>query len=444
MEKNYTHRPVTSKIMLSYLERSRNYIFQWGFRSFIIKAFEYTIIHWVALIISLIIKYVPVRSGLVILGASKGQRYDDNSRDLYEWILKNKKAVDPLWVTRDRSIVQQLEKEGRPVAWIYSPKGLYALLRAEVGVFTNSLEDLAFHPSAVPSTMSLIALRHGTSLKKVRFALNEKPPRKHQRERDLTDRAIATSEFMADLQEECLQIGREKHAITGYPRNDKLLDVPDTAQQQWEEFLDGADPSTVLLYAPTWRHGRGPTEFFPFRDFDAKALIEWLGERDALLLIRPHPKDFEMYTDNQGGWTNEKLQEILVSNRVRLASHREFTDTNSLLPFVDLLITDYSSICYDFMLLDRPMLFVPYDYTQFKQYPGFLCDYYEYTPGPTVESLSGFLETADESLVTDAYQDRREELFSTFHKYCDARSRERTAELVFNQVSVDRKSLRSG
>ena len=60
---------------------------------------------------------------------------------------------------------------------------------------------------------------------------------------------------------------------------------------------------------------------------------------------------------------------------VRLATHEQLPDVNSFLPFVDVLITDYSALYHDFLLLDRPILFVPYDYEEFEQQNGFLYDY---------------------------------------------------------------------
>lgn len=404
--------------------RANDFLQRFGIRALIMRGIEYTIIHLVALIVGRLGEMLTSEPGLVIFGASKGARYDDNSRYAYEFAIEEQ-SITPVWLTRNRSVYVELSAEGKPVEYIFGFGGIRALLRADVGVFTNSLEDIAFHPSAVPRDLTLLALRHGKSLKRTRFAQPGPYPRKHVRECALTDLAIATSEYMADIQEECLQIGRENHFVTGLPRNDQLFSVVDGGESNHEIELINREYDITMLYAPTWRHGLRPTEFFPFDDFEVDHLISFLEEHNCLLLIRPHPKDLELFNDE----FDERA--LVEEGPVKLASHHEIPDTNTLLPHVDILITDYSSIYFDFLLLDRPIVFVPYDYDEFEAQIGFVDDYFDLLPGPQVSSFSGLIEALTEHIRDPTESgERREAVATKVHRYRDGKSSERVVRLI--------------
>ncbi len=371
-------------------------------------------------------------SSSVLFGARYGSWYMDNSRHLFEWMLRNRTELRPVWMTKNREIYGNLTAEGRPVADMAGLSGLSRLARARVGACSNSIRDIALYPSLAPDRLQLVALRHGRSVKKVRFARQAhrlSPAEAEERacESRLIARAISTSEFVSDIQEECLRIGREKHAVTGYPRNDVLLAPTAEMNAAWERFLDGAAPRKTLLYGPSWRHGREPTRFFPFDDFDETALTELLDAEDMLLLLRPHVNDMREFPE-----IGEFLNRLAAgSARIRLASHHIFPDVNMFLPFVDLLITDYSALYHDFLLLDRPMIFIPYDYEDFAAQNGFLYDYHANLPGPAVGTFREFCDRLERSRDgDDGFADARRRLTDKIHTYRDARSCERVAALI--------------
>jgi CDP-glycerol glycerophosphotransferase (TagB/SpsB family) len=305
------------------------------------------------------------------------------------------------------------------------------VLRASAGAFTNSLSDLAAYPETVPESIQLIALRHGRSVKRVRFSrtghkIDAAEEASRHREADRVRYAISTSEFVSDIQEECLQIGREKHVVTGYPRNDFLLDVQEAQRAAWARYLHDESQPRVVLYAPTWRHGRGTTRFFPFDDFDEGGLVRALEASGAYLLLRPHVRELE-----SDPLLRESLADLARHDRVRLATHDQFADVNSFLPFVDVLVTDYSALYHDFLLLDRPLVFVPYDFEEFQRENGFLYDYVENLPGPAVHTFAQFVDELTSALAgRDEYSHRRASLTDRIHTYRDGGSRARVAELL--------------
>jgi CDP-glycerol glycerophosphotransferase (TagB/SpsB family) len=369
---------------------------------------------------------------LVVIGAANGRRWADNGRSLYEWLLAHRPDLNTIWLTGERSVFQMLRRRGNPVALSASWPGLMALSRASVGAYTHSLTDLAPSPFLVPEDLPLLSLRHGKSVKKVRFAQSEPSFTRRQlaERRYETARvryAISTSAYISQIQAETLQIPENRNLITGYPRNDALLLPPPELKAQWETFLGRARPRAVALYAPTWRHGREATRFFPFGDFDPLALVDYLRSRSLLLLLRPHPNDASAYPEMM-----TPLRHLAESQDVvRLLADTDLPDVHSALPFTDVLVTDYSSLYHDFLLLDRPMVFVPYDYEEFSRRNGFHYDYLGDLPGPAVGSMAQLIAEFESVLEgRDASRLPRARLADRIHKYRDARSCERVAAVI--------------
>ena len=144
--------------------------------------------------------------GLILFGAMKGNYYGDNSRHLYEWIISNRPDLKPVWLTINKEVFESLKNQKKPVLLQYSMKAIRLLSQVQVATFTNSLKDLAIDSRLVPNSIKLVALRHGRSVKRVRFARlnhkishNETLVRKY--EGRLIKYAISTSDFISDLQE---------------------------------------------------------------------------------------------------------------------------------------------------------------------------------------------------------------------------------------------------
>ena len=384
------------------------------------------------LISSTIPYLIPKNRKKIIFGSMNGQYYGDNSKHLYEWILANRKDLAPIWVTKNKNVFKYLRSEGRPVKLANTYSSIYHLFTAKVGLFTNSLKDIALHPNLVPKTIKLIALRHGRSVKKIRFArenhkLSKEEAYERKRESDRICYVISTSEFISDIQEKCLRVGREKHIVTGYPRNDQIFSPCSHNFQHWKTYLGNLKPSKVVLYGPSWRHGRNFTQFFPFDDFDAYELKNYLEKNNILLLLRPHMNEYEK---------SKNLVKFLkdlssLSPNIRLCMHDDFADVNTLLPFVDILISDYSALYHDFLLLDKPMIFIPYDYDEFKKQNGFLYDYFKNLPGKSVGSFNDFLHELNNLCIgEDKFIKKRQILRDKIHAYQNGSSCERVVDLV--------------
>jgi len=371
-------------------------------------------------------------SACVLFGAVNGSSFADNSRYVYEWILAHRPNWRPVWITRNRKVYDDLHQKSKPVALMLSWRGLQCLSHARIGVYTHSLRDLAFFAGMIPDAIKLIALRHGKSLKRVRFArrqhkMSEYENSERLREARLIHYAISTSEFVSDIQEECLRIGRQKHVITGFPRNDYMLNPTREMQMSWQEYVKGKSYKKIILYGPSWRHGRKATVFFPFTDFNIEKLKSLLEQNNILLLLRPHPNDLRQYREL--GISLSSLAQ--KTDNIRLASHDYFPDAHAILPFIDVLISDYSALYHDFLLMDRPLIFIPYDYEDFNEQNGFLYDYYQNLPGPAVSLFQDLCIHIEEICQgKDPYAEKRRKLADKVHTYKDAGSCARVVRLI--------------
>ncbi|MCS3924895.1 CDP-glycerol glycerophosphotransferase (TagB/SpsB family) [Methanosalsum natronophilum] len=354
----------------------------------------------------------------------------DNSKCLYEWFLKTN-SRDVIWITKNVNVYQSLKSKNCPVALAYSFKGIRVLNEAKVGCYTNTLLDISLTKYLIPKDLKLIFLSHGQSVKNSRLTVNSginesfKSNFMHKNEQIVA--ATTTSKFIARTEHKSEGICLDKYKTTGLARNDWLFNTSSSTKKRWSSFVLNLDYNKVVLYAPTWRMHGEKTVFFPFDDFNLSEITAFLENKKILLLIRPHIKDL---SDDRK--YRKDIEYIASSSRyIMLAANNEFEDVNIILPFVDILITDYSSIYHDYLLLDKPIIFIPYDYEQFNRLNGFKYDYFNNLPGPSIKSCKDLVFNLKK--ITDGideYVDSRKKLANKIHYYKDDSSCLRIEKLI--------------
>ncbi|WP_406831861.1 CDP-glycerol glycerophosphotransferase family protein [Pedococcus sp. KACC 23699] len=155
----------------------------------------------------------------------------------------------------------------------------------------------------------------------------------------------------------------------GTPRNDALVDGSVTRADA-RRALDLPQDATVVLYAPTFREDNADKEVAVTVPFDVEALLDGLGD-DAYVLLRPH------YLNRIS---------VPVSRRYNTLDVSKIEDVNVLYLAADVLITDYSSVMFDYALLGRPIVLYTYDYTEYLAGRGAYLDLVDAAPGPMVSS----------------------------------------------------------
>lgn len=213
-----------------------------------------------------------------------------------------------------------------------------------------------------------------------------------------------------------LQAVRSGTAIhAGYPRTDiffrningaKIGESMDLLKQVYS-FTEGDD---VIGYFPTFRD----KEFEFSNMFDVKSLQSFLKIYDQKLLISPHKL---LNID----------EDVLEMERVHVAKSE--LDSHLFLDRIDILITDYSSIYFDYLLLDRPVVFYTPDYSTYQDIRGVHPNYENVIAGPRVDDFEGLLDQL-ESIVNgvDEYGDRRQEIRDRFFEHADGNACKRIVE----------------
>ena len=178
-------------------------------------------------------------------------------------------------------------------------------------------------------------------------------------------------------------IDESKFSPVGIPRTDIFFDPEykkNIVEKMYQEFPLAKTAKKVYLYAPTFRGDNALNAYFPFERVDFEKWGKFLKERDEYLIIKMHP------------FVQEKVQipKEYEDYMVDAASYRE---VNDILFIVDALITDYSSIIYEFSLLEgRPMYFYAFDQKMYEATRDFYEKYEDTVPGTIVKRFDDLLE----------------------------------------------------
>jgi CDP-glycerol glycerophosphotransferase len=189
------------------------------------------------------------------------------------------------------------------------------------------------------------------------------------------------SELVATRIASAFGVPASRVVVTGDPRDDALTASGAAA------LLDG-DSAHTILYAPTWRDG-APDPAAPSPE-QWDAIAAWLERHDAVLYVRAHPLGAGDYASGPAR-----------STRVRMLGADRVRDVNTVLPEVDVLLTDYSSIAFDFALLGRPIVFLAGDLEQYAKRRGLYDPYREFSGGRYATGWAGALELLAAALEGD-------------------------------------------
>jgi CDP-glycerol glycerophosphotransferase len=202
----------------------------------------------------------------------------------------------------------------------------------------------------------------------------------------------------------------------GYPRNDPMLaDDADEVRGRVRRALGIEDHQRVVLYAPTWRDNlRVGRVFDKVLYLDPHEVVEQLD--DAVVLVRGH-------------YNSVRAAENVDPDH-RVIDVTRYPDIADLYVAADALVTDYSSVFFDFVLTDKPMVFLAPDLLEYRDdNRGFYLDYHETVPGPVCLTT---VEVVDTLRGPDAYAARREEFRAEFTPHDDGKAAARVVDAILS------------
>lgn len=320
-------------------------------------------------------------SHIWLFSSTDNSHYNYNSRYLFEYVKENLPEITPLFVINDPELRNSLSSKYGKQYFIEteSIQGIRQALSAGVW-FTSA--GLPAYGTGLHKKRLIINLWHGVPLKKI--ALLDPNLKKAARiyfKKIFSENytcILTTSHELIPLMARSFAVSEDKIKVWGQPRNDGLFQKNDCHEILGQLFPDLPEYTKTVLYAPTFRD-YGQVQLFPFKDFDQKQLEAFLEEKNMLLFIRTHVAE-------QGSAAP------YLGKRIRFLGNEQAEDVTGILNIFDCLITDYSSIYIDYLLTDKPMIFLPYDRQQYLNGRGMNFDYDDVTPGPKPETFNDFLD----------------------------------------------------
>jgi CDP-glycerol glycerophosphotransferase (TagB/SpsB family) len=231
----------------------------------------------------------------------------------------------------------------------------------------------------------------------------------------------------------CFGVDINQYVVTGAPRNDWLFDGRGrTLQERTLGLPFGSD--RVVLFMPTFRsRGLGKTDgtqrqghFLAFDGFDPSRFVRFLERESLHFVMKIHPVEEAEWApalQRQGGRVHLLTDPML---------ERQGLDLYQLLDGVDALVTDYSGVALDYLLLDRPLVFTPVDLEAYRNSRNLVLQPYDFwTPGPKALTQGAFQDELTRSLAEPAYyRAERARIRGLVHALPDGQSSRRVWALI--------------
>ncbi len=371
--------------------------------------------------------FCKVNEKIVIFSCFNGKSYTCSPKALYEYMVKTEKYKDYkfIWVFKDIKKYEFLTKNrNTEVVKLNSKQHRKYLHKAKYWIFNFKIADY------IKPKKSQVFLQcwHGTPLKRLGCDLThfdnllnttKGMKKRYKIEAQKFSYFISPSRYASEKfisAWNLKEIGKENIIIEkGYPRNDFLYNYTqedvDRAKQKilgyyYLEYEKNIKKKKIILYAPTYRANQHQTGIgYTYKqEVDFDKMREELGE-DYIILFRPHyfianSFDFEKYD----GFVYD------VS---------KIDDINELYIISDMLITDYSSVFYDYSNLKRPLIFYMYDLEHYRdESNGFYIDVEEELPGKIVKTQEELVNEIKR--VTNNFEyDEKYKKFNQKYTYLD-------------------------
>lgn len=368
-----------------------------------------------------------------VFGAWFGRRFADNPKYLYLFVLQHLPQVRAIWICADRAVLSEVQSCGGAAALRWSLRGIWWQLRAKVAVICVDLRDLA---APLVRGAVVVNLWHGIPLKRIgadddRFAAPLTGWRRAVWQ--LRNRLIlaewrryrlmpTTSPEVQARFAQAFRLPAARAPALGFARNDILLsgNSESTRARLLQTVAQHvSDRSSIIAYLPTHRaEGRVDVSLFPFADLDLPTLERDLERWNAVLLYKGH------------FYQSTKTAFSAASRIIDLTD--AMLDVQELLLAANVLITDLSSCYFDYLLVDRPIVFlrgVIDEYIASER--GLYYPYERVTPGTHVTTFQEFSTGVERSLHDPTLgQAERKRVCRQFHTFRDANSSARVVARI--------------
>ena len=390
---------------------------------------------------------IPKKKNLWIFGDGMGHTFSGNPKYLFLYIANNVPEIKPIWITHSDDIYNLLKNHGYNVFKSSSFKAKLKIIRAKIilfghtriainrclssGININLMHGCPFKKSGLDNIVKgtkLYNIIHSQGIKRFFYRIVYFSSFKKE------DYFCSTSSNFEGLLSEERYVNEDKILTCGFSRNDVLL-----SKIKDENLF--TDSNTSKIIKKNKKNGKKIIFYIPtFRDLEEKnistifnlpLLDEVLEEIDAIMVCKLH-----ILSKSLSELDEKKFKNIHVYNSEN--------DIYPLLRFTDLLITDYSSIYFDYLFIDKPVLFFPYDYSYYlSKERGFYFDYKETIPGEFITEFNDVIDYLKSLFIEkkgkDNYSSKRNSVRNMYFNNVDHNSSKRTYEIIVNRVLSEKK-----
>lgn len=334
----------------------------------LIKYFKclYTIYFYVfGFVLSILKIFIKPDKRLILINSFGGKKYDDSPKVLYEAMIQDErfKEYKIVWAFHEptlHNIPNSIKAD--------TIKYFITALRASCWISNSAIErGLSFKNKKT----FYFNTWHGSPIKKMGEDIEKKNKSFRSKGRNSIDVMVSQSDFEADIFSRAFGIPRKNFLMCGMPRNDILVHYTCEQKKEIKEKLRLPVGKKVILYAPTFREYE--------RDKEQNCVLippmnieKWQNELedDFCLLFRAH---YEV----------GKVMNVEDNDFVK--NMTSYLNLNELMIVADVLISDYSSIFFDFSIMDKILLHFTYDYDKYEEHRGMYFDIREMLSGGDCE-----------------------------------------------------------
>ena len=364
-----------------------------------------------------------VLKNVVMFECFFGRNYSDSPKYVFEYMAKHyPDEYEFVWVLEKKTKLPYKAKQVKRFSFRY----FYYMARSAYFVFNVRQPNWFVHRDGV----KFLETWHGTPLKKLAFDQEEVTSASPMYKKNTYigsrcwDYLIAPNQFSSDIFKRCFMFDKTM-LETGYPRNDILYTKGDEKERLIKEIkgeLSVPEDKKVILYAPTWRddefYGSGQYKFTLQLDLDR--LQKEFGD-EYVVVLRTHY------------YVVDALD--LTPYKGFVYNGSTYNDIARLYLISDVLITDYSSVFFDFANLRRPMLFFMYDLEKYRgTLRGFYFDAEAELPGPILQTNDEMVEAiANLDRISQEYKEKYDIFYEKYCGWEDGTSTEKVVKAVFDK-----------
>lgn len=370
--------------------------------------------------------HIAVDDKTIIFIAYHGRGYSCNPKYIHKYLLTQERFKDynMVWAVKKFKITKI---EGAKVIRYNGLKYFYYMSKAKYWVINCKMPK---HIVKKPEQVYLQTW-HGTPLKRLAHDIQVQEGTTFYRS-EMTFRQMANTydddvkkytymispnHFSTEVFQSAFQINRERLIETGYPRNDYLTNITQVEIDELKLKYNIPPDKKVILYAPTWRDNTYNTRGYTFElEADFEKWKRVLGD-EYVVLFKPH------YLIVNKLKHDEELRDFVKNVRAG-------RDINELYVIADVLITDYSSVFFDYANLNRPMYFYMFDLEQYaEELRGFYFDIYKTLPGEIITDEDTLLAKIKEGAYDDA---KLADFNAEFNCLQDGHCAKKVVDIVFD------------